>query len=163
MLGLDPGIHTEPALTNASTGVRARRISMDHRHRRPKDAVLRTAMSGCDESESAVTVASHSSGAKTRRENSSSLRAKRSNPVCSAALDCFVANASRNDERAPAPPCGEGRRALRSNVSRGGGSEVIFSAHAFPHDSHPKFNQITPPPASSRQNRLSLCKGNKRR
>jgi hypothetical protein len=39
---------------------------MDHRHRCPKDAVLRTAMSGGDESK---TVTSHSSGAETRREN----------------------------------------------------------------------------------------------
>jgi len=41
-------------------------LRMDHRQRRPKDAVLRTAMSGGDESE---TVAWHSSGAKARREN----------------------------------------------------------------------------------------------
>src|SRR6516225_2746351 len=40
-------------------------LRMDHRQRRPKDAVLRTAMSGGDESE---TVAWHSSGAKARRE-----------------------------------------------------------------------------------------------
>ena len=41
-------------------------VRMDHRHRRSKNAVLRTAMSGGDESKS---VACHSSGAKTRREN----------------------------------------------------------------------------------------------
>jgi hypothetical protein len=45
-------------------------------------------------------VAWHSSGAKSRRENALSLRAKRSNPVCSAALDCFVAHAPRNDDGA---------------------------------------------------------------
>jgi hypothetical protein len=36
---------------SASTGARRLHLSMDHRQRRPKDAVLRTAMSGGDESE----------------------------------------------------------------------------------------------------------------
>jgi hypothetical protein len=33
----------------------------------------------------------------TRRENTSSLRAQRSNPALRAKMDCFVANAPRND------------------------------------------------------------------
>src|SRR5262249_52908895 len=52
--------------TAQSTGARRRQLSMDHRHRRPKDAVLRTAMSGRDESESGVTVAWHDSDAEKR-------------------------------------------------------------------------------------------------
>ena len=44
-------------------------LSMDHRHRRPNDAVLRTAMPGGDDSESYVTVACHSSDAQMHREN----------------------------------------------------------------------------------------------
>jgi hypothetical protein len=51
---------------SASTGAHTLQPSMDHRHRCPNDAVLRTAMSGGDESE---TVAWHSSDAKTHREN----------------------------------------------------------------------------------------------
>ena len=58
MPGLDPGIHAKVPLANASTGVLARGVSMDHRIK-----------SGGDESESDVTVACHSSGAKKRREN----------------------------------------------------------------------------------------------
>ncbi|HEY2244837.1 MAG TPA: hypothetical protein VGH47_11570 [Xanthobacteraceae bacterium] len=50
-----PAIHAEALLARASTGVRARQLSMDHRVKR-----------GGDESE---TVAWHSSGAQTRREN----------------------------------------------------------------------------------------------
>src|SRR6516164_8506177 len=64
--------------------------------------------SGGDESESSVTVAFHSSGAKTRRENGLSLRANGSSPMTSSAkqsnlrrrLDCSVAFAPRNDEDA---------------------------------------------------------------
>ena len=52
-----------------STGAHWLQLSMDHWQKRPKDAVLRTAMSGGDESESGVTVAWHSSGAKSHREN----------------------------------------------------------------------------------------------
>ena len=61
--------HAEASLANASTGICLLELCMDHRHRRPKDAVLRTTMSGGDESKSGVTVAWHSSGAKARREN----------------------------------------------------------------------------------------------
>jgi len=48
-------------------------------------------------------VALQDSDAETHRENGLSLRAKRSNPVCSAALDCFVAHAPRNDDGASGP------------------------------------------------------------
>jgi hypothetical protein len=63
------GIHAEATLANAPTGNCLLQLSMDHRHRRPKDAVQRTAMSGADESERGVTVAGHSSDAKSHREN----------------------------------------------------------------------------------------------
>jgi hypothetical protein len=61
--------HAEASLANASTGICLLELCMDHRHRRPKDAVLRTTMPGGDDSESGVTVPWHSSGAQTHREN----------------------------------------------------------------------------------------------
>jgi hypothetical protein len=65
-----PGIHAEVTLEKRfPPSVCLLQLSMDHRHRRPQDAVLRTAMPGGNESESAVTVACHGSGAKARREN----------------------------------------------------------------------------------------------
>jgi hypothetical protein len=87
---------------SASTGVRARGVSMDHRRRRSKNAVLRTAMSGGDAPEA---VASHSSGAQPRRENGKTCvianEAKQSRfSLALRALDCFVACAPRNDEGA---------------------------------------------------------------
>jgi hypothetical protein len=58
----------------------------------------------------------NSSCAKTCRENALSLRAPqpvaRSNPVCGAALDCFVAFAPRNDEGAET--CRENGSSLRA-------------------------------------------------
>src|SRR5215831_7830554 len=49
MPGLDPGIHAETKLAQRfPPSVRQLRVSMDHRHRCPKDAVLRTAMPGGD-------------------------------------------------------------------------------------------------------------------
>jgi hypothetical protein len=57
--GLDPAIHAEASLAQCfPPSPRQRHVSMDHR-----------IMSGGDESESGVTVALHSSGAKARREN----------------------------------------------------------------------------------------------
>jgi hypothetical protein len=38
-------IRVKAALANASTGICLQPLGMEHRHRRPKDAVLRTAMS----------------------------------------------------------------------------------------------------------------------
>ncbi len=68
--GLDPAIHAEISLAERfHQRLRRLKLRMDHRHRRPKDAVLRTAMSGGDESEIGVTVASHTSDAKSHREN----------------------------------------------------------------------------------------------
>jgi hypothetical protein len=70
MPGLDPGIHAKASLAQRfhrrfvrvasawTTGIGVRRTPFLH-----------TAMPGGDESESRVTVASHSSGAKARREN----------------------------------------------------------------------------------------------
>src|SRR5262249_5417528 len=50
MPGLDPGIHAETKLAQRfPPSVRQLRVSMDHRHRCPKDAVLRTAMPGGDD------------------------------------------------------------------------------------------------------------------
>jgi hypothetical protein len=70
MPGLDPAIHAAVKhIKRFPPSVCLLELSMDHRHRRPQDAVLRTAMPGGDESESVVTVAWHSSGAKARREN----------------------------------------------------------------------------------------------
>jgi hypothetical protein len=55
--GLDPAIHAEVTLEKRfPPSVCLLQLSMDHRHRRPQDAVLRTAMPGGNESESAVTV-----------------------------------------------------------------------------------------------------------
>jgi hypothetical protein len=55
--GLTRQIHADLALTQCFPPALALlQLSMDHRHRCPKDAVLRTAMPGGDESESAVTV-----------------------------------------------------------------------------------------------------------
>jgi hypothetical protein len=56
--GLDPAIHTEITLANASTGICCCSF-----------AWTTGSMSGGDESESGVTVACHSPGAKSRREN----------------------------------------------------------------------------------------------
>jgi hypothetical protein len=68
--GLDPAIHAEATLAQRLHQRSCKlTITMNHRHRRSKNAVLRTAMPGGDESESAVTVACHSSCAQTRREN----------------------------------------------------------------------------------------------
>jgi hypothetical protein len=45
-----PAIHAEVSLVKRfPPALYMRRFSMDHRHRRPKDAVLRTAMPGGDE------------------------------------------------------------------------------------------------------------------
>src|SRR5690349_21663973 len=48
--GPDPAIHAEVTLEKRfPPSVCLRHVSMDHRHRRPQDAVLRTAMSGGDD------------------------------------------------------------------------------------------------------------------
>jgi hypothetical protein len=85
---------------SASTGALARGVSMDHRHRRSKNAVLRTAMSGGDEIGDALSIARTLRRAARMLRHCECREAVRSNPVCRAVLDCFAAFAPRNDEGA---------------------------------------------------------------
>jgi hypothetical protein len=81
-----PGIHAAVKhIKRFPPSVCLRHVSMDHRHRRPLDAVLRTAMPGGDESESAVTVAFHSSDAQPYRENEILFFLS---PLCAERSDC---------------------------------------------------------------------------